>query len=190
MEELKVVGHLIKSDLLDVQKIDATIGNRSFEDTKEELIDMGVEEDTLEDIEFYSHLGPQSSDTNADVIAQYVRSVGLECKGIAPSKRNSKDNFKYWGKGIIDQMLDIHDTSDCDKVGIAIPKSCTELLRGILSSHYSEIDEQMAKKKDPEDLYGERKSDKIELCQSNDLIFLVGPNDIEIMDCRTFFGLK
>lgn len=189
MEELKVVGHLIKSDLLDVQKIDGNIGNRSLEDTKEELINMGVKRDTLEDIEFYSHLDSKSRGSNADLIARYVRSVGIECKGIAPSKKNSKGNFKYWSKGIIDQMLNIHDTSDCDNVGIAVPKSCTEILRGILSSHYDEIDGQMAKKKDAKKLYGERKSKKIELCQSNDLIFLVGSNDIEITDCRTFFGV-
>ena len=175
---------------MNVRKIDGTIGNRSFQDTKDELIDMGVDKGTLQEIEFYSHLHREDGETNADLVADYYGSlIGLECKGIAPSKIDDKSNFKYWGKGILDQMMDIDDTFDCDRVGIAIPESCTDILRGILSSNHSKIDAETAKQKCPEDLYGVRKAEKLELCRDDDLLFVVRTDGIKTTDCRTFFGL-
>lgn len=187
MEELKVVGKIIDSDILDVSKIDGTIGNRSFEDTRNGLTEMDISEGTIDRIEFYSHL---RDDGSADILGDYNgRMIGIEAKGVAPSKTGNKSNFKYWSKGIIDQMLDISDATDCDIVGIAIPENCADTLRGILSSHHDEIDDQMAREKEPEELYGERKSEKLKLCRQSDLMFLVGEQDIEVRSCREFFGL-
>lgn len=188
MEELKVVGNLIKLDCVKVNMIDATIGNRSFEDTSSELKDMDISENKIQEIDFYSHLDADNS-INGDIIGYYENnSIGIEAKGLAPSKTN-KSNFKYWAKGIVDQVLEIDDTEELDLVGIAIPKNCKNTLRGILSSFHKEIDDDMVKSYDPEDLYGERKYQKLDLFNDDDLIFIVSDNNVETMSCRDFFGL-
>lgn len=188
MEELNVVGNLIQSDIIDVQRIDAMISNRSFEDTTEELIDLGIEEQTVDKIDFFSHL---HSDYVADVAGIYNgKHVGIEAKGIAPSKKRSQSNFKYWAKGIQNQMFEIQDCGDFDAIGIAIPKDVKNLLRGILSSKYDRISDTMVQRLDAENLYGTRNAEKLRIFNNDDLIFTVSTNSVMVWDAPTFFGVN
>lgn len=111
-------------------------------------------------------------------------------KGVVPSKKITKSNSKYWSKSIVGCILDISDATNCDIAGIAIFKNYDDTLRGILSSHHDEIDDQMAREKEPEELYGERKSEKLKLCRQIDLMFLVGEQNIEAKSRREFFDLQ
>lgn len=188
MEEIDVIKNLIESDFFNnVDKVDGMIGNRPISTTKEYLREEGISDDTIKEIEFFSHM---HSNNSVDILGTSMKDerIGVEAKGVAPSKEKTKSNLKYWSKGIFNQTAEIHDTMNCDLVGFAIPENVGDLFRGVISSFDKEPDWSDVQNQEAEELYGSKQVEIIENFKQ-DRVLLVGRGNVQIYTVEEFFGL-
>lgn len=178
MKEIEVIGRVILSDKFSIKRIDLP-SNRK--DNLKKLQDMGVSDKTLD--------GIQINNGTEDIVGRFLprnEQIAFEAKG---TTKNSYSNFKYWGKGILNQMAQIDDKTDAGSVGIAIPSEVSNVFRGILSSHHSEVSDPEDRQMSTSEAYGDRQTTLLRNYSDNDYVVLVHENGVQVQSWVDFFGL-
>lgn len=176
MREIKVIGKIILSDKFSIHQID--LPNKRNDDI-EKLRDMGVSQSTLDSLKI--------NQGTEDIVGQFKEEkVGIEAKG---TTKKNYGNFRYWGKGMINQMAQLDDKTDAESVGIAIPEEVSETLRGILSSYHSTVSEEKTQNMSPQELYGERQTSILRQYADDDYVILADSEGIEVQKWCEFFGI-
>lgn len=178
MREIDVIGKVILSDKISVERVDLPSKNQ---DNISRLREMGVSDEKIDAICIN-----QGTD---DIFGEYSKDeelVGFEAKG---TTKKSYSNFKYWGKGMLSQMAQLDDNTDADSVGIAVPEEVADTLRGIMSSHNSKVTDQEKESYSASELYGERQASVLRMYNQDDYIVLASDDGIEVQSFNGFFGL-
>lgn len=177
MRELNVIGQIILSGDFSINKVDLP-KNRT--DDINDLRDMGISQSTLDSIKI--------NQGTEDIVGQFKRErIAIEAKG---TTKENYGNFKYWGKGMINQMAQLDDKTDTDSVGIAVPEEVSEVLRGIFSSYYSTVSKRKTQTTPPEDIYGERQASLLRRYADDDYVILVDSEGINVQKWLEFFGIS
>lgn len=177
MREINVIGRIILSDEFSIHRVDLP-NNRT--DDIGDLRDMGVSQSTIESLNF--NRGTE------DIVGQFKgEKIAIEAKGVTGEYAS---NFTYWGKGMINQMVQLDDKTEANSVGIAVPEEVSETLRGIFSSYHSSVSEEKAQNMSPQEVYGERQSSILRQYADNDYVILAGSEGIDVQKLCEFFGIS
>lgn len=178
MREIEVIAKVIISDKISVKKVDLPYNK---DDDINKLQEMGVSKDTIDQITF--------NDGREDILGTFTKDnqqIGFESKG---TTKDNYGNFKYWGKGMLNQMAQLDDNTDADSVGIAIPREVKDILRGIMSSYHTRVTDNEVNNQPASELYGDRQSSVLRTYDKNDYVILADSEGIEVQEYTEFFGL-